>query len=154
MKRLNHGGNLVRPRELIIVYELRSGGVVEREVEGETRLVKKGLGWMGSLGEPIELSKLQGVDKCRPTDGQIQDGVPLGLAMKRQQQCKTNGENPQKVADKLECTTLLADDPDANKNRGRGDGAEAKKSRTAGDRQEEGETKQMEKNQVLSNCGA
>ena len=84
LERLDDGGYLLGPGGVIVVNELGGGGVVQREIEAEGRVVEEELGWMGSLSEPLKFVEDKAVAEGRLADRQIQGGVPLSLAAQRQ----------------------------------------------------------------------
>ncbi len=77
--------------------------------------------------------------------GKLSMGVPLSLTAERQQESKDNCQGTEQSASEPICGALLAEEPGADEDGRRSDGAEAKESRTAGDRQKEGETDKMKK---------
>jgi len=140
LERLDDGDYLLGPGEVIVVNELGGGGVVQREIEAESRVVEKELGWAGSLSQPLKFAELEGVSEGSPSDRQVQDGVPLGLAIDRQQESKEDSSEACKIAGESTCGALLAEQPHADED-GRGSyGAETKISRTVGDSQKESDT--------------
>ena len=75
------GGDLLGAREVVIVDEFHGGGIVEREVESECGVVEERFTGPGALGEPLEFAEFLGIGEGGAADGQVKDGVGLGLAV-------------------------------------------------------------------------
>ena len=69
LKGTDDGGDLFGPGEVVVVDEFHGGGVVRREVEGESGVIEEELGRVGALGEPLEFAEFFGVSEGGAADG-------------------------------------------------------------------------------------
>src|ERR1700722_15149570 len=69
LERLDDGGHLLGPSEVIVVNELGWGGVVQREIEAESGVVEEEVGGGGWLRETLKFTEHEDFAETRPADG-------------------------------------------------------------------------------------
>src|ERR1700722_18327490 len=150
LQRLDNRRYLLRASEIIGVHKLGGGGIVQPEIKSQRRAIKERLGRLCAFSQPVKFVEHKGVGESGTTDGQIKRSVPLRLAIKRQQQSKAGGHQPQNKTGAPARRTWVADEPDADEDGRRSDRAETKESRSAHNREEQPNPGQVEQKQLLS----
>src|SRR5882757_585884 len=68
-QRIEHGGDLFGACGLVVSDELCLRGVVQRQIEGESRVVEESIRWMCAFRQPLKLLKHCLVSESGSADG-------------------------------------------------------------------------------------